>query len=70
MKKMIIKKCLEIGEREVPNSFVERYKGVYNMCMLEHLIEDGETLDDSNYFCDNKCKALHKCNLALYACLL
>ena len=69
MKKMI-KECLDIGEREVPNSFVERYKGVYNMCRLEHLIESEETLDESNYFCENKCEALHMCNLAIYACLL
>ena len=70
MKRMLIKKCLEIGEREVLKNFVRNYKSVYSMCMLEHLIEDGETLDDSNYFCDNKCKALHKCKLALFACLL
>ena len=69
MKKMI-KECLEIGEREVPNSFVGRYKGVYNMCRLEHLIEDGDPLDKSLYFCENKCEVLHMCNLALYACLL
>ena len=69
MKKMI-KECLEIGEREVPDSFVERYKGVYNMCRLEHLIESEETLDESNYFCENKCEALHICNLALCTCLL
>ena len=69
MKKMI-KGCLEIGEREVPNSFVERYRGVYNMCRLEHLIEIEETLDESNYFCENKCEALHICNLALCTCLL
>ena len=69
MKKMI-KGCLEIGEREVPNSFVERYRGVYNMCRLEHLIESEETLDESNYFCENKCEALHICNLALCTCLL
>ena len=69
MKKMI-KECLEIGERGVPNSFVKRYRGVYNMCRLEHLIESEDTLDESNYFCKNKCGALHMCNLALYACLL
>lgn len=69
MKKMI-KECLEIGERKALKNFVRNYKSVYSICMLEHLIEDGETLDDSNYFCDNKCGALHKCNLALYACLL
>ena len=69
MKKMI-KECLEIGEREVPNSFVERYKGVYNMCRLEHLIEDEYPLDESNYFCENKCGALHICNLTLDTCLL
>ena len=40
------------------------------MCMLEHLIEDEYPLDESNYFCENKCGALHMCNLALYACLL
>ena len=70
MKRLMIKKCLEIGEMDVLKNFVRNYKSVYSMCMLEHLIEDGETLDDSNYFCDNKRKALHKCNLALYACLL
>ena len=69
MKKMI-KECLEIGEREVLKNFVRNYKSVYSMCMLEHLIEDGYPLDESNYFCENKCEALHMCNLALNACLL
>ena len=70
MKKMIIKKCLEIGEREVLKNFVRNYKSVYSMCMLEHLIESEDTLDESLYFCENKCEALHMCTLAIYACLL
>ena len=70
MKRLMIKKCLEIGEREVPNSFVERYRGVYNMCRLEHLIESEDTLDESLYFCDNVCEVKSICNLALSACLL
>ena len=70
MKRMLIKKCLEIGEREVLKNFVRNYKSVYSMCMLEHLIEDGYPLNESNDFCENKCGALHMCNLALYACLL
>ena len=69
MKKMI-KECLEIGEREVLKNFVRNYKSVYSMCMLEHLIEYGETLDDSNYFCENKCGTLHMCKLALDTRLL
>ena len=69
MKKMI-KECLEKGEREVLKKFVRNYKSVYSMCMLEHLIEDGYPLDESNYFCENKCEALHMCNLALCTCLL
>ena len=47
MKKMIIKQCLEIGEREGLKKFVRNYKSVYSMCMLEHLIEDGDPLDES-----------------------
>ena len=70
MKRMMIKKCLEIGEREVLKKFVRNYKSVYSMCMLEHLIEDEYPLDESNYFCENKCGALHMCNLALDTCLL
>lgn len=54
MKRMKIKKCLEIGEREVLKKFVRNYKSVYGMCMLEHLIEDEYPLDESNYFCENK----------------
>lgn len=69
MKKMI-KECLEIGEREVPNSFVERYKEVYSMCRLEHLIESEDTLDESLDFCDNVCEVKSMCNLALCTCLL
>lgn len=69
MKKMI-KKCLEIGERKGLKKIMRNYKSVYSMCMLEHLIEDGDPLDESNYFCENKCEALHICKLALYACLL
>ena len=70
MKRMLIKKCLEIGEREGLKNFVRNYKSVYSMCMLEHLIEDGYPLDESNYFCENKCKTPHMCNLALCSCLL
>ena len=70
MKRMLIKKCLEIGEREVLKNFVRNYKSVYSMCMLEHLIEDEYPLDESNYFCDNVCEVKSMCNLALYACLL
>ena len=69
MKKMI-KECFEIGEREALKNFVRNYKSVHSMCILEHLIEDGDPLDESNYFCENKCEVLHMCNLALYACLL
>ena len=70
MKRMLIKKCLEIGEREVLKNFVRNYKSVYSMCMLEHLIEDGYPLDESLHFCDNICEVKSMCNLALYACLL
>ena len=70
MKKMIIKKCLEIGERGALKNFVRNYKSVYSMCMLEHLIEDGDPLDESNYFCENKCEVKSMCNLALCTCLL
>ena len=66
----MIKECLEIGEREGLKNVVRNYKSVYNMCMLEHLIEDGETLDENDEFCDNKCGALYICHLAWYACLL
>ena len=69
MKKMI-KECLEIGEREVLKNFVRNYKSVYSMCMLEHLIESEDTLDESLYFCDNVCEVKSMCNLALSACLL
>ena len=69
MKKMI-KGCLEIGEREALKNFVRNYKSVYRMCMLEHLIESEDTLDESLYFCDNVCEVKSICNLALYACLL
>ena len=69
MKKMI-KECLEIGEREALKNFVRNYKSVYSMCMLEHLIESEDTLDESLYFCDNVCEVKSICNLALYACLL
>ena len=69
MKKMI-KECLEIGEREGLKNFVRNYKSVYSMCMLEHLIESEDTLDESLYFCDNVCEVKSICNLALYACLL
>ena len=68
--KRMIKECLEIGEREGLKNCVKSYKSVYSMCMLEHLIEDGYPLDESNYFCENICGALHMCNLALCACLL
>ena len=70
MKRLMIKKCLEIGEREGLKKFVRNYKSVYSMCMLEHLIEDGYPLDESNYFCENKCETPHMCNLALCSCLL
>ena len=69
MKKMI-KECFEIGEKEVTNSIVERYREVYNMCRLEHLIDSEDTLDESLYFCDNVCEVKSTCNLALCTCLL
>ena len=69
MKKMI-KGCLEIGEREGLKNFVRNYKSVYSMCMLEHLIESEDTLDESLYFCDNVCEVKSMCNLALCTCLL
>ena len=69
MKKMI-KECLEIGERKALKNFVRNYKSMYSMCMLEHLIESEDTLDESLYFCDNVCEVKSICNLALCTCLL
>ena len=66
----MIKGCLEIGEREGLKNFVRNYKSVYSMCMLEHLIESEDTLDESLYFCDNVCEVKSMCNLALCTCLL
>ena len=68
MKKMI-KQCLNMGS-EVSSNFVKKYRGVYSMCILEHLIESGKTLDDSSYFCENVCEVKSMCELALCTCLL
>lgn len=68
MKKMI-KECLNMGS-DVSSNFVKKYRGVYNMCILEHLIESKDTLDDSSYFCENVCAVKSMCKLALCTRLL